>query len=341
MTVLAPAVSATFGSLRYDSHVGELVAELGVLPAVNTVDCVLPAAVPVDAAVGVPADVTLDGGDGAATILTGQVAAIRRTVDATVVSAVDAGGLLARLRPSATYEAQSVTDIARSLAGDAGASSGRLDPGTRLAFYAAHQGMSAAEHVARLASIGGLLATVNADGELDMIIRPPGPPDLALLFGREFVAYDVTESAPVHAPPVTVGHGPAGFVPAPNGLLASTDPLSGGAPDPGPDAVWLPSPVLRTPAAVTTASQEQAAATTAAATRLRAECWLLPSLRPGQLVEVQGLPERLPAGPWLVTAVTHRVDPIAGGVTRIEATQGGAALAGLLGGALGALGGLL
>jgi hypothetical protein len=341
VTVLAPAVAARFGELRYDQHIGVLVAELGVLPAVNIVDCALPAAVPVDAIAGDPAEVTLDGGDGAATILTGQVAAVRRTPDATVVTAIDAGGLLARLRPAATYEAQSVTDIAAALAGDVGAATGRLDPSSRLAFYVAHQGLTAAEHVARLASLGGLLATVNAEGELDMTIRPPGPPDAALLFGREFTTYDVVEATPAHPSPVAVGHGPAGFVPAPNGLLESTDALTGGAPDPGPDAMWLPSPALRTPAAVTAASREVATATSAAATRLRADCWLLPGLRPGQLIEVQGLPERLPAGPWLVSAVRHRAGGAGGGATAVEATLGGAALGDLLGAALGALGSLL
>jgi len=341
MTILSPTVSATFGNLRYDSHVVSLQADLGMLPAVNMVTCGLPASTPVEASVGDHAVVSLDGGDGAATLITGTVGAISRRVDGTAVTTVDSGAALARLRPSATFEAQGVTEIARALAGDALATVGRLDTSIRLAAYAAHQGMSAAEHVAALGELGGLLAFVNDAGELEMIRRPLGLPDSALLFGREFTTYEVDELTGPLGSPVPIGHGPAGFAPSPDGLIPTTEPLSGGAPDPGPDAVWNPAPVLRTPEAVTVAATEASASQAAETTRLRATGWLLPVLRPGQLVEVQDLRDGLPVGPWLLTSVTHRLDPTGGGRTRIEAVVGGSALGSLLDAALGALGSLL
>ena len=67
-------------------------------------------------------------------------------------------------------------------------------------------------------------------------------------------------------------------------------------------------------------------------------CWLLPALRPGELVEVQDLPDGISGGPWLVTHVQHRVGPM-GATTRFDAVSGEGG--GLLAGLLGALGGLL
>lgn len=328
------------GNLRYDTHVSSLTADLGLLPAVNHVTAVLPRDVPVDAAPGDPAEIAIDGGDGEAPVLTGTVAVIRRSAAATLFTATDAGAALARLRPAATYESQSVADIVGALARDAGVDTGTVMAPIRLAAYVAHQQRTAAEHVAALALLGGGLATVGADGALSVSLRPLGVPDHALRYGREFTAY-LVDDAPAPPQVALVGNGPAGFIPFPNAFLHTTSPLDGGASEPGPDMVWQPEPALRMPLAVTAANKEASARRAASAQRLTADCWLLPAMRPGQLVEVQGLPAGLPAGPWLLTAVVHRLDGRLGGSTRLRAVVGGDMLGSLLGAALGALGGLL
>jgi hypothetical protein len=58
------------------------------------------------------------------------------------------------------------------------------------------------------------------------------------------------------------------------------------------------------------------------------------------VVEVQSLPDGLPAGAWLLTRVTHELRPQAGGSTVIEG-QIAAPSVDLLGALLGAVGGLL
>lgn len=342
MTVLTPAAQARFGNLRYGSHIASLSVDLGLLPAVNRVAAVFPPGVPVEAAAGDPAEVTMDGGDGAATVLTGTVFSVRRTVASTVVTAVDAGAALARLRPAATYEAQSVADIVAGLAALAGVTAQAVLAPTRLAVYVASQQRTGAEHVAELARLAGALAAVDAEGRVTVGPRPPGPPDAALRHGREIVAYRVEESAPLPAV-VVVGNGTAGFVPSPDALVASPSALTAGGGDPGGDSVWQPMLALRTAAAVEGATREANAARAAPAVRLRADCWLLPALRPGQVIEVQDLPEGLAGGPWLLTSVVHALDGRAGGVTRLRAVAGGSStsLAGLAAGALGGVGGLL
>jgi hypothetical protein len=256
------------------------------------------------------------------------------------VTASDAGADLAHLRPAATYEGQSVAEIVGALVRDAGASAGTMLAPVRLAAYVAHQQRTAAEHVAHLAALGGAVANVEADGAVSVKPRPLGVPDAALRYGRELVAYRV-EDQPAPPAAVVVGNGPAGIVPFPTAFQQTTDALTAGGGDPGADAVWEPSAALRMPLAVQAAAKEVNARRAAAAQRLLAECWLLPSVRPGQLVEVQDLPDRLPGGPWLVTSVVHHLDGRAGGTTSIRAVVGGDALGSLLGAALSAIGSLL
>jgi hypothetical protein len=340
VTVLVPSATARFGNLRYDRHITALSADLGLLPATNAVTAILPRDVEIDAVPGDPAEVTIDGGDGGANVLTGSVRAVRRTAATTVVTATDAGADLAHLRPAATYEGQSVAEIAGALVREAGASAGTMLAPVRLAAYVAHQQRTAAEHVARLAELGGAIACVEADGSVTLKPRPLGLPDAALRYGRELIAYRV-EDQPAPPAAVVVGNGPAGIVPFPNAFQHTTDPLTAGGGQPGADAVWDPAHALRMPLAVEAAAKEANARRAADAQRVMADCWLLPSVRPGQLVEVQDLPDRLSGGPWLVTSVVHVLDGRGGGTTSIRGVVGGDALGGLLGAALSAIGSLL
>jgi hypothetical protein len=327
---LAPAVSATFGNLRYDQQAIEAWCHLGLLPDVGRCRVVLPAAVRFEAAAGDPAEITLDGGDPdgpgqAAVVLTGKVRGTRRTAATIEVLAADAGAELARFRPATTYTGQDGAAVVRALAGAAGADVAGADLDLALAAYVAHQGRTAAEHVALIATMGGATATVDDQGRLSVRGLPDGPADAALKWGRELVHYEVRTWAPPDAAPVAVGFGPAGSTSDPAALRQSADALSGGASDPGDAAVWLPSPMLRVPAAVTAAATSLAGWQAAGATRVRARCFLLPTLRPGAVVEIQDAPDGVDAGPWLITSVTHRLRAGTAGSTTFEGDKAGAA----------------
>jgi hypothetical protein len=173
---------------------------------------------------------------------------------------------------------------------------------------------------------------------------PNGTPDHALLYGREIVSYEVTDATGLGArgQRVVVGNGPAGSGDAPEALLHSPGVLPGEAPKPGAGALWAAMPVLRTPAAAQAATQAAGRLAAAAGSRVQARCFLLPFLRPGAVVEVQELPGGLSGGPWLITHVRHRLDPRRGGLTVFYGVSAGAGgPGGLLGAALGAVGGLL
>jgi hypothetical protein len=340
---LTPAATVTLGPLRYNFHVAEVSVRLATLPGVNACTITVPAGVELEAAPGDAGIVELDGGEEPATVISGKVRSLQRGVLGTQVVVADGSADLAALRPAATYERQAARDVVRALCHEAGVTT-TLDLDLSLAAYVAHQALTAAEHIALLAHLAGALATVDGSGELQVRPVPSGAPDHALLYGREIVSYEVTGA--VRPGPqgqrVVVGNGPAGSAGAPDALRHSPTVLPGDAPEPGGGALWMPMPVLRTPAAARAASQAAERRAAAAGSRLQARCFLLPHLRPGTVVEVQGLPDGLSGGPWLVTHVRHQLDPRTGGATVLHGVSAGAAgPGGLLGAALSAAGGLL
>lgn len=335
---LALAHVLTLGSLRYDTHAAAIEVALAWLPRGGSAMVRLPAAVRFEAAAGDPAELKLDNGEAVETVLTGTVVSVRRHIDAIDVTIADAGGALARLRPSASFERQTAKGIVRKLATDASVTAGTLDIDLDLPVYVAHPARTAAEHIARLADWGGSLAMVDADGSLAIRAVPEGPAERALRHGREVVAVAHCASEPANPGQFRIGAGPAGNASAPDALRPSPDPLPGNVADGGAGVQRIAIPALRTPAAATGASSAASAATARSGSRLELDCFLLPAIRPGQVIEVQDLPDNMPTGPFLVRAVEHRVGK-ARGRTRILAEA--LTPPDLLGALLGAVGGLL
>jgi hypothetical protein len=338
---LAPGATLTLANLRYDAHLREVRVALGLLPVLNRAAALLPPAVRFEAAPGDNAVLEVDGGEGAQMVLSGTLHSVRRGLQGITVTLGDAGAALAALRPAATYEKQNGKDVIRSLAGEAGATVGTLDLDLPLAAYVAHQRQTVAEHVADLARLAGAIAHVSASGNLEVAMRPDRP-DVALRYGREFLTY---ESRTRHLPPrqqVVVGNGPAGAADAPDALRHSLEPLPSNARSPGASALWQAQPVLRTPGAAQAATEALTAETGASAQELVANCFLLPAIRPGHVLEVQDLPDGPSAGPWLITGVRHVLRPHVGGRTTLTAVVAGdGGFGDLLGASLGALGSLL
>jgi hypothetical protein len=336
---LAPRASVTLGSKRYDSHGVEVDAELAVLPGVSSFTVRLPSAATVDAAPGDSGSLELDGGEGAAKVLSGTVHAVRRTLAGTSVTVADAGAALWALRPAATYTGQGADAVIRALASDASADVGSLDLTLALAAYVAAQERSAAEQIATLARLAGTLATVNEDGKLDVGPVPPLA-GMALKHGREVLACEVvaTEEPP---PRIPIGAGASGSAQAPGALRPSNDPLPSSAPAAGASAVHVPAAVLRTASLASSASRAAQDEASASASRVRARCVLLPAVRPGTVVDIQDLPGPAAGGPWVVTSVQHRLRAGRPAVTRFEARAASAGAGGLAGAAAGAIGGLL
>lgn len=338
---LAPNASIVLGSERFDTHVLRVTVQLAPLPGIGSFRAVFPANVRLSASAGDDATLDLDGGEGAQRVLTGTVRIVRRGVHQTDVIAADAAFALAELRPATTYRNQSADDVIQALASDAGITV-NAGVGLSMAAYVADQRRSAAQHIAMLAALGGAMARVNGDGELE-VNRPAGlMPDLAMKYGREIVTCEISTGAEPSAKRIRTGSGPAGSAMAPNALRPTKGPLPSGASDPGGGAIWTPSAILRTPTAAATAGAAADLAAASAATRIRATAFLVPALRPGVVVDIQDLPGTMSGGPWMLTRVTHTLDAREGGRTEFEGEQASSLdLAALAGAALSAIGGLL
>lgn len=302
MTVIAPAVTARIGDLEYTGHVVSADVELGLLPAVDRAALTLPRAVEVSAAPGDQARLQLTGADGAETVITGTVHSVAHGLETTRVVIAGPATLLGAQRPADAYSGQDAAAVVRALASDANVDVGTVGLTAQLPAYIAHQGRTAAEHVAALASLEGALAAFDADGTLQ-IGAPPPAAQRALKYGRELLHF-ATAQLPQPAARVPVGLGGAGSASAPGALKASRSAVPASV-----TGVRVSTPVLRVAAAASTAQQGAEAAAARAATRMTAHCILMPALRPAQCVEVQELPGAQSSGPFVITRVRHRITP--------------------------------
>jgi hypothetical protein len=166
-------------------------------------------------------------------------------------------------------------------------------------------------------------------------------PQAALRYGREIVSCEIREQNVPATRRVMVGNGPAGSADAPDALRQTLQALPGNAPAPGKDAIWQPAAILRTPATASDASAAAETAVAACGKVIQANCFLLPELRPGMVVEIQELPDPLSGGPWLLTQVKHDLRSGRGGRTSFTGQTAGEAGGSLLGAALSAVGSLL
>jgi hypothetical protein len=334
---LSPTAEVTLGNQRFNAHVAAARVNLAPLPAASWFRVILPAAASLQATPGDPAELTLDGGEGAEVVLTGKIRTIKRGVLGIEVLGADASADLAALRPTATFEQRGASDVVRALCSAASVDAKRVDIALDLAVYAAHPWRTAAEQIGALAALAGAMARVDGDGTLVVDVTP-GSADSALRYGREIVTLEERSAAPAAATAQVIGWGPAGTTSAPDALRPTVDVVPSGAPAPGPSVRWQSSSLIRTPGAgndATTAAQTDDASR---ASRLRATCFLLPKLRPGMVIEVQDLPAGFSSAPWLIVRVQHRLAPGGGGTTMIDARAAGV---GGSGGLLAAIGGLL
>ena len=341
--ILRPTAVVTLGNLRYESHAARLGICLGLLPRGGSVDVRLPAGVRFDASPGDDASVDVDGGEGSERVLTGTLRRGRSNAVRHDCAPARCGWRLAELRPSVTFEQRAARDIIRGLASEVGVRVGRIDIDLDLVAYVAHPRLTAAEHIAGLCRLGGSLARVTGEGELEVIPRPAGSPDKALKYGRELTDYRSFRSSTPNVSRFAMGFGPAGSSSSPDAMKHTREALPESASKGGPGVLREAAPMLRTAASASDASKALQEATAARTERLEARCFLLPGMRPGQVFEVQALPEGFAGGPWLVTRVTHQLEADSGGTTWLEAESAHAEslLGQLAGAALSALGGLL
>ncbi|HSV14781.1 MAG TPA: hypothetical protein VLI90_11010 [Tepidisphaeraceae bacterium] len=285
---------------------------------------------------------TLNSGDTESAVFTGTIDSVRRWESGIEITALDAGGVMARFRPATTYEHVTASSVVQSLASDAGADCGSLDNGADLSYYVADPARTAWEHVARLAAWSGALATVSADNKIELKVVQTTAADFALRYGREILAIEHTKRAAPVASFTVAGESGTGSASSPDARKAVTDFFAGNRPDgPSATAIWEWEPALRTSSAAATAGSARLRAYGSARDAGKLTAILLPQARPGAVMEMQDATGGLPAGPVWIRRVRHSVTGGRALTTVWFAGSGDASGASLLGSAASAIGGLL
>lgn len=299
------AISLTLGnSYRYDTQVVRLRASLGLLPSVNRVVMTFPAEVELHASVGDDASVDLLVDEDSTTVLTGLVYEIGDAMGACSVTICDGSAQLCAARPMKTFEATSVGDVINGLAGEASVDTGAIAADLEMPVCIIDQNNTAAGHIARLAQLSDCLAFIDADNCLQASAVPQQA-DTALRYGRELLEYRVARRAAARPEIVAIGSGPAGSAQAPDALRPTVASLPADASEPSAAVQWNAYGALRTPKAVATAAKALNGIRNRCTEKITASCILCPWIRPGSVIEVSEAPDRLSAGPWIVTDVIH------------------------------------
>ncbi|GAA2152614.1 late control gene D protein (GPD) [Humibacillus xanthopallidus] len=337
MTTLTTAATVTIDRLRYTVQIRSVTAELALLPGVNRGDVLIAAGVDVEATPGVDATIELDGGAGAATVITGSVEHVDRRTGGTLVSITDGGAALARKRPSETYNGMPAMQIIRQLAQLADVGTGLITATLQTAAYVADARRTAAQHVVALADHSGAVAAIDGDGRLTVLPWPMGQPTVAMRRDREFTSLTASSHRAQHEFAL-VGAGGSGVALAPDAWVVNADAVTN-ADDPSPGRSWWPDPVMRTQTDVDLGNKSATARRASATRRLCAECWLQPARRPGDVVQIQETEHPEHEGPWLITTVRHELRWDRGSTALLGVSGGDTS--GLLGDLTGAIGGLL
>ena len=340
-SLILPAYSLTLGSQRFTEQAIELTVTLALAPVVDCLTVTFPAAVALSAAPGDPAVLTLDNGEKNAPVFAGTIEAIRRSFDTIRVRALDASGLLARVRPAVTYEQSTAGDVVKGLCDETGVTAAGVEDGVELAYYAADPSRNAYEHIARVCEWSGAIARVTPDDELEMLVLDASSASVALKYGRELLSLEHASRAGRLESFVAAGESGAGSTSVPEALRPATDFFGGSRPaGPSAKARWASQPALRTAKAAASAgaSRQRSYGASRAAGSLSA--FLQPDLRPGTVVEIQELPEGFPSDLIWLRRVRHSISP-SGAVTRADFSRGGDAFdpMALLGSLAGAIAG--
>jgi hypothetical protein len=323
--LFTPSCALTLGSQRWTTQALRVELALEAAPGINVLRAVLPSAAPFSASAGDPAELTLNDGQNDTRSFSGSIDSIRHTDTEISITALDAGGALARVRPAATYEHVTPGTLIRTLASDAGVQTGALENGSELSFYVAHPGLTAWDHIHRVSAWLGALVIVSASNKVESAVVQPTQADVSLRYGREILGLDRTgRAAPVQSFTVA-GESGAGSAAGPDARRPSTDFYNGNRPD-GPSATarWEWQPALRTVSTAASAGAARARAYAAFRDTGKVTAILQPALRPGVVLEIQGAPAGLPAGPMWIWRVQHTLTAD-GAITTAWLASGGQA----------------
>ena len=307
-TMLKPAYQLTLGGQRWTEQVVRVTLSLAFAPMVNLLSAWFPATAPVAAVNGDDVELKLNNGETEELVFSGIIGTVQRSFTGIRVRCLDAGGLLARFRPSVSFEQVSAATVIRNLAADMGITTDELEEGPTMPFYVADPSRTAWEHMARVSAWGGALTRATADNRVSAMVIDAGSAEYALRYGREIVSLQADRLTSVVDAFTVAGEAGAGDASTPEVARLTTDFFAGNRPQgPGLGNRWSFEPALRTVKAAGTAGAARKRHYVSGREAGRFKAFLLPQLRCGTVLEIQDLPDGLPGGPVWVSWVEHRL----------------------------------
>jgi hypothetical protein len=336
--MLRVEIALTVGRFLYDSQTVGLRLRRCRMPALDRLEAFLAPGTRFDAAPGDAVALSLDGGEGAETVFTGNLAAVGRGLDGIRIEAQGRGLALARYRPAVALERVSAGDAVRRLCRDGEVDVGAVAEGPSLALYVADGRATALQEIARLAQLAGAAGAFDGRGRLHVTAEGGPGGELALRYGREVVAAHTAErlADPTRLSVIGEGAGEAG---SPRGRWVIADFGRSGSDEAGVAVRRLARPEVRSSDDARAAAAALAEARALRDRPVRLRTWLMPTLAPGMLLKLSDMPDAVPLTEVRVLQVLATVSAAHGAWSDVWGS-GHAAAGGLLGAVLAAAGGL-
>lgn len=288
-------------------------------------------------AAGDPLIVELDAGNGLLAVFTGTVAATETGATGQRIVAHGAFARLGQTEVEGCYARVGADFIVKDLISKGGAVAGTVTPGPELESWHLHRGPTALGHLRGLATLCGAGLFADGDGKVHCATPRSGAADHRFTFGETIVRLAVQQVPPAFDSVEVWGEGAASSKGADKAHWLSTD-LSGVSakacvtPDGqvqtgklGERPLRLREGALRSGEAVEAVARAWAAGLAARRLRGSLDVFAAPAVRPGDLVEIAGLPDGHPAAallgqgqPLHVRGVRHVLDRQRGALTRLS-----------------------
>lgn len=261
-----------------------------------------------------------DDDTGTVRVLTGTVVAVEPDLRTVRIVGHSRAEALLRTRVDRTFEDTTSGDVVRALAAEAGVDVARAEDGPALEAYVVDGRRDAARHIRDLAVLAGFDTYLTPAGELVFEGLAGGRTVHELRYGEHVLEAELRRVRPAAATVRVFGEGPGGSRGDESWawLTKSVTPGEAGS---GAPTLVLERGGVRTAAAATTAARAAADAFAAAARTGRVLLQGRPQVVLGDLVRLEGFPERADVrdldGNYQVTGVVHRLDKTAGFTTDV------------------------
>jgi hypothetical protein len=312
MSLARPNALITLSGQNYSAAEAALVRMRVALSVRGAHDCVAltlwPSSKLASAQTGAKISIALGPSGSEADVWSGEVNAVAASPDALTITGLAATAALSRTRISQTYLDQSVADIVRALA--ASVDIDEVEGDLNLAAYTVDDRRAVWSHLLDLAAMAGAEVGANSSGALRFVPVRTGSANLTLRHGADVIAWRLAAQVAPDAPAVAA-YGAASEAGADQWHWILSSPAPSGN---GPFLRVVP--VIRTREGADAMARALAARAARAATGGRLGLVGRAGVRPGDLVDITGLPGNQP-GTLRVLGVDHLLDSAQGFLTAL------------------------